>query len=540
MDHIITLRTLIDKYCKSKKFLYVCFIDFEKCFDTIWRNGMLYKLINRGISGKLYEILKDMYSNVIMSVNLSSGVTDSFVTEIGLKQGCVLSPLLFKIFTDDLPSIFDNTCDGCTLYNSDSISCLMYADDLVIISSSKTGLQNGLNKLHSYCQKWKLRVNIKKSNAIIFNKSGKFLKNVKFKYGNENLDTVKEYSYLGIVFTTSGSFSAAIESLCNKSQKAIFTIIKSNYRIISLKSLLKIFDCVIKPILLYGAEVYGCGLVKLDKLYLKTNDTKVFENNKLEKVCNKFYRFILGVHSKASNIGIKGELGRYPVLIDSIASNIRYWNKIVTERDKNSIVYNCYLYNFEVDQSGGNSWVTPIRTLHEKLNLNSLWENHGTIQIKRVVDYIKQQLHHLYEFTWNNELYGHENNKLRFYRKYKKDFKQEDYFSYNSNFAQRCNLTKLRISAHSLAIEKGRYQGLTIEQRTCRSCPTEIEDEKHFLLHCPMYNDIRNDLCSQIESVNPHFNNLNENEKLKLLIDPKEKTYFYAILKFLDKAFELR
>ena len=72
----------------------------------------------------------------------------------------------------------------------------MYADDLIIISKSAKGLQCALNNLYSYCKRWKLLVNIDKSNVMIFNKSGHILDNFSFHYGNVMLKIVNEYCYL--------------------------------------------------------------------------------------------------------------------------------------------------------------------------------------------------------------------------------------------------------------------------------------------------------------------------------------------------------
>jgi hypothetical protein len=77
--------------------------------------------------------------------------------------------------------IFENICDPITI-NNIKLSCLMYADDIVLISESAKGLQNCLNKLSNYCDICNLSVNIDKSKVIIFNKSGKVIKKDNFKY----------------------------------------------------------------------------------------------------------------------------------------------------------------------------------------------------------------------------------------------------------------------------------------------------------------------------------------------------------------------
>ena len=83
-DHILTLGTLIDKYFRKNKYIFACFIDLKKAFDTINRKALLYKLQRYHIRGCFYNILENMYNNVTFSVNLSDGLTDSFKSSIGV------------------------------------------------------------------------------------------------------------------------------------------------------------------------------------------------------------------------------------------------------------------------------------------------------------------------------------------------------------------------------------------------------------------------------------------------------------------------
>jgi len=97
----------------------------------------------------------------------------------------VLSPVLFSLFMNDLPQYFkQNKCPGMVLGNR-SLNCLMYADDLLVISPSPEGLQQSLDVIHKHAQDWKLEVNTKKSNIIIFSSNGQNKNRVNFKYDNE-------------------------------------------------------------------------------------------------------------------------------------------------------------------------------------------------------------------------------------------------------------------------------------------------------------------------------------------------------------------
>lgn len=101
------LRTSIQKYTNNKSKLYVCFVDFSKAFDTVLHSALLYRLQQLGIQGCFYSVIKNMYMENSVSVNLQNKLTKSFVPRVGVRQGDNLSPNLFKILINDLPTIFN-------------------------------------------------------------------------------------------------------------------------------------------------------------------------------------------------------------------------------------------------------------------------------------------------------------------------------------------------------------------------------------------------------------------------------------------------
>ena len=88
-DHILTLKSIIENQFKKDAYLYTCFVDFEKAFDTVWRNALFKKLEYMGIKGNLLRILRNMYSDVNYCIKLTYGLTDPIASSTGLKQWCV-------------------------------------------------------------------------------------------------------------------------------------------------------------------------------------------------------------------------------------------------------------------------------------------------------------------------------------------------------------------------------------------------------------------------------------------------------------------
>ena len=162
-DHIFTLQTIVDQQINQNMTkIFSCFVDFQKAFDSIWREGLLYKLIKSRVVGKTYDLIKSMYTNNRCAVEIGQRHTDFFGQGRGVRQGCSLSPTLFNIYINDLArELEQSAAPGIPLLDTE-VKCLLFADDLVLLSPTKEGLQQHLDLLHRFCQNWALKVNLKR------------------------------------------------------------------------------------------------------------------------------------------------------------------------------------------------------------------------------------------------------------------------------------------------------------------------------------------------------------------------------------------
>ena len=102
IDNAFILMSIIQKHlCKKKGRIYVCFVDFQKAFDSELREKLWQVLKTVGIKGNLFKVVKDMYKCVKACVRVKNECTDYFECSVGLKQGCLLSPLIFSIFINE-------------------------------------------------------------------------------------------------------------------------------------------------------------------------------------------------------------------------------------------------------------------------------------------------------------------------------------------------------------------------------------------------------------------------------------------------------
>jgi hypothetical protein len=101
MEVIFLIRQLMERYREQKKDIYMVFIDLEKVYDKVTRNIMWWALQKHKVSTKYITLIKDMYDNVVISVQTNDGDTNDFSINIGLYQGSALSPYLFALVMDE-------------------------------------------------------------------------------------------------------------------------------------------------------------------------------------------------------------------------------------------------------------------------------------------------------------------------------------------------------------------------------------------------------------------------------------------------------
>ena len=513
-DAHLILHSLIKQYCqKNNKRIFSCFVDFKQAFDSIPRDLLFEKLINHGINGKFFNALKNLYKYDKCCVRIGDKISKTFLATQGVKQGSILSPLLFNIFISDMPDIFTNpNCDPIKTNNLSTVGHIMWADDLVLMSESDTGLQNMLSNLSDYSSENRLAINIEKTKAMIFNKSGRFIR-ASYNINGSHIYTTKSYKYLGLIFTPSGEINTALNDLKDRALRAFYKLkLKlGNLFRKDLTTTLSLFNALIKPILLYASDFWGC--------------LKMPRNNPIENVQLRIYKEILGVQRQTCNIGVLLELGEIPITIYAQKNCINNYFRIKTLKQVNNITA-AVLKSSELQPLG---WYVITECVLQGIGIgiseNRLCRN-AFIRMKDIF--------HQEAFA----LINRDSSKLRTYSKVKTNIGIEKYLLSNLEIEERTIITKLRLSNHDLMIEKGRHQNIHKTRRFCPFCPNQIETEEHFVLQCHQYAIFRNNLYVQIANLLPLFLTLEENEKFLCLL--KNEKLINLLGAYLLKTFNCR
>ena len=231
-------------------------------------------------------------------------LSETFNIQIGVRQGCVLSPFLFSFFINELATQIEQNCTyGIQLHpDTFQLFLLLFADDIVLLSSTVTGLQKQIHELEIFCERSMLTVNLDKTKVVVFKKGGKLSSKEKWFYNGHLLEITSSYKYLGVYFTNQLSWSLHANYAATQALKVFYGILRQISKLgdLNMNSYFKIIDVKIKPILLYGSEIWGLNcFTKLEMVHLFA--------------CKKF----LGVKQNTPNIMIYGECGRFPLYIES-------------------------------------------------------------------------------------------------------------------------------------------------------------------------------------------------------------------------------
>lgn len=253
-------------------------IDIEKAFDSVWHDGLIYKLEKINTPTHLIKMIASFLKNRKFIVNIRGEESTPRDIPAGLAQGSILSPLLYAIFTSDLK-------------NPQNCELGLYADDTAILSAAKQSntiikrLEKALHRINDYFTKWRIKINADKTQAIIFkfNRARRRNPTIPLTFNGTTINLKREVTYLGVTLDDRLTFNEHIETCRTKALKcfsAIYPLLHSRSKL-SQSNKLILYKTMIRPKITYAAPVW-----------ISTNETNI---NSLQRTQNKILKTILGV-----------------------------------------------------------------------------------------------------------------------------------------------------------------------------------------------------------------------------------------------------
>ena len=253
IDNVFCLKQMIEKTLAHNSELHIAFIDLKKAYDSIPINRLWTAMERSRVNDKYINAVKKMYKGGMSCVKSRGRMTDMFYVNKGLRQGCCVSPTLFKIYINAALERWCRKCQHMGVHlGRESIFTLLFADDQVVIAEDEEDLEYMLRKLIEEYEEWGLEVNSEKTQYLAIGREGRDLNK-----NGKKIRNVDEYKYLGVTITKDGKDERDILDKIRKG-KTITSQLNSILWSLNIRkdTKKKIFRTIVESTATYGAEVW--------------------------------------------------------------------------------------------------------------------------------------------------------------------------------------------------------------------------------------------------------------------------------------------
>jgi len=293
IDQIFALRNIVEQCLLWNSPALVNFVDFKKAFDSVHRKTLWQILRHYGIPDKIVRLIAMFYTGFECRVLMEAGVeSESFAVNSGVRQGCILSPILFCVAIDFvMRAVTDGKHDGIRWMMFTQLHDLDFADDLALLATCSQHLQAKTTRLQTTAATIGLEINIAKTKVMRIATTDK----KPISINDQVLEDVEAFPYLGSVISLDGAHADIASRL--KKARHVFTSLKAVWRSkqLSKATKMRVFNATVKAVLLYGSECWrelGTDIRKLDAFYNRCLRRiqgifwpRIVSNEELHRIC---------------------------------------------------------------------------------------------------------------------------------------------------------------------------------------------------------------------------------------------------------------
>lgn len=247
--------------------VYACFVDYAKAFDRVQHHRMIEILKNVGIDDKDRRIITNLYWNQTASVRVDGDHTETVKILRGVRQGCVLSPLLFNIYSEYIfREAIDNAQEGILL-NGQRLNNIRYADDTVVFADSMEDLKQLMDRITASSMNYGLDINRDKTKFMVISKKCVPNRLCQLTLNIGPIERTNKYIYLGTIINDQWDPSQEVKCRIEKSRNVFIkmaSVLKS--RDLTLNTKMRLVRCYVFSVLLYGVEAWTLTEASTKKL----------------------------------------------------------------------------------------------------------------------------------------------------------------------------------------------------------------------------------------------------------------------------------
>ena len=474
LDYITNMS--YEKRGKVNRPLYLAFIDFKKAYDSIDRRKLVEVLVDYKVNPQIIDIIVQMYNEDSTVIQLGNMKEKVKVTG-GIRQGCCISTLLFKMVTFKIiEALRKEKKYKIGKFNDNSI---WLADDATLVADSLETMEALLNCLSTAGGEYGLEINEKKTKIM----------QMKGKEGKEHIkeyEMVKEAKYLGV--TIGGRYRNIFEienkNLIGKAKKKVNQIIaevrKSADKVAVGRAIWKLMAL---PAILFGRAV------------VPTCDSKVKAVQRQE---NRVWRYLMDIGGYSTVAALRGEMGASMVKSRVMETSLQYVRSTMSGdfEDVKELM-------LDTIKTKKGRWYKLTNSYREELKMT--WEEVYKISKEA----LKKRIREYDTLLWKLDLTN--KTTLKYYAMGKTEI------GYNHCYRNNMNSTFLaRARVNSLKLEEAVGRGNIFHDRMCKLCGQEEEDIVHFIVKCKALETKRNYALLDRSIVNP------EERMVKLLFKQKD------------------
>ena len=314
-DQIIRLQSDIENGRNHGKFTIGVFLDFTKAYDMMWVDGLLHKIINMNIGGRMFQWIKDFLTNRTFQVKIGDALSQTHSTKNGTPQGSVISPVLFLLMINDLPETTEGTKKA------------IFADDTAIWKTGRdlydtiNASQTILTSIREWCKEWGFILSKDKTVAVIFTSSKITDDPPKLTIDNIALTWKKEAKFLGVIFDSRMTWTSHINSVVDRCRKRLnlMRCMSGQDWGADKKALLQIYSAMIRSIIDYGCVAYGTA-----------SPTQLM---KIDAIQTQALTICCGTMTKSSAAALQVECGELPLSLRRESFTLKYAIKVKATED---------------------------------------------------------------------------------------------------------------------------------------------------------------------------------------------------------------